>query len=226
MCAMNNCLPLPLSATRKQIEEYDRKVRNNQIPCIFLCCIQCQATADKFYRHETRVRTFWIIEDQLIIVVLCMVIRWKCKECKKTITAQPDFALPRKRYTLPTILSLCEEYVTEDGLTYRDVVIRHPFGHEGSDAMLSHTTVFRWTDTLGGYPEISRTALDLILQKKPASSICRDIFGLQIAPRKYRSSERKQTLIDCICFLGIEFEFRGVFKKSIFPIHATRTGFT
>lgn len=223
---MNKNLPLPLSATRQQIEEYDRKVRKNQIPCMLPCCVRCQAAADQFYRHEIRLRTFWIIENQLIIAVLCMVIRWKCKACKKTITAQPDFALPRKRYTLPTILSLCGAYVTEDRLTYRDVVIRHPFGHEKSDAMLSHTTVFRWTDTLGGYPEITGKALDLILQKDPVSSICRDISGLQIAPRKYRSSERKQTLKDCIRFLGIEIEYRGVFKKSIFPILATRTGFT
>ena len=46
-------------------------------------------------------------ENLLVYIVIGLLIRWKCPGFSKTFTQYPWFAVPYKRYTLPTIIDLC-----------------------------------------------------------------------------------------------------------------------
>ncbi|NTV59216.1 MAG: hypothetical protein HGA74_18300, partial [Deltaproteobacteria bacterium] len=123
----------------------------------------------------------------LVQVILCLVIRWKCPTCKKSFTQQPPFALRNKRYTRETILDFSASHLEEEASTYRDAVLEEgaSFLHASTtkeepvtSKELAHSTLYRWITSLGGMKEVLRCAQDLVLQKNPASSICRDLAVL------------------------------------------------
>jgi hypothetical protein len=167
----------------------------------------------------------------LVQAVLCLVIRWRCPGCKKTFTQQPPFALPRKRYVRDTILSFTGCYLEEEASTYRKVVLeeRMPIFHASAsgkktidDRILAHSTPYRWITGLGGFKEIPRCAQDLILQKNPASTVCRDLAAIDVSARKYVKAGRESILKRCRRILHLDAEFRATFCASIFPFLATR----
>jgi hypothetical protein len=90
---------------------------------------------------------------------------------------------------------------------------------------LAPTTIHRWITTLGGFTQTCRTALILLLQENPASSICRDLARLTVPPRKFKTDQRKKKLIGCRQLVTIETYFQATFKTSIFTKLATRCGF-
>ena len=162
-----------------------------------------------------------------------LLVRWKCPGCNKTATDYPDFALPYKRYTLPTILAFSQAYIQDPFSSYRGLLDVCPLpykiksDHESNkEPMMEHSTIHRWISTLGGYSRLVQNATDLMLQADPTTSLCRDLAGLEISPRKYRSFKRKQILTTCFQLVTLVPLYLAQFRVSIFPKLATRAGYT
>jgi hypothetical protein len=224
-------MPSPSSTTRVEIEYYRNDVLRNMIHCELPHCPVCDTLPELFTRHQARPRMFYILCDMLVQTVLCLVIRWRCPGCKKTFTQQPPFAFPRKRYTRESILDFSASYVEDEAVTYRTTVldkgmeIFHPLTSEGDTTRyrsLAHSTPYRWITCLGGLKQILRGAQDLILQKNPASTVCRDLSAITISARKYAKAARESALKCCRQILHLEVQFRATFLASIFPFFATR----
>jgi hypothetical protein len=69
-----------------------------------------------------RVRRFYDVDGDLVVLRECIVSKWKCRGCKRTFTQYPSFAAPFKRYTRATIERLCAKYLEEAKATYRRVI--------------------------------------------------------------------------------------------------------
>ena len=225
-------MPSPSSATRVEIENYANDVLRNKIRCELPHCPVCETLPDLFTRHQARSRKFYILCETLVQTVLCCVIRWRCHGCGKSFTQQPPFAFPRKRYTRESILGFSACYVEDQAATYRTTVsddegmeIFHALSSEGDtsrDKSLAHTTPYRWITCLGGLKQILCSAQDLILQKNPASTVCRDLAAIEVSARKYVTAARESVLKRCRQILHLEVRFRATFLVSIFPFHATK----
>lgn len=219
------------SATKEQIERHSEKVRRSQTGCHLPPCPRCNVNPDQFRRHDKRKRQFFLIVEQLLEVVIGLLTRWKCPGCGKSFTDYPAFALPYKRYTLPTISFFSQKYSTNDEMSYRKLIRERPVGYalledKIVDRQLDHATIHRWIGTLGGFENIVGKAQDLILQADPASSICRDLLSLPVSERKYRSPQRKGRLLCSLRLFTLERFYRLLFSVSIFPNLATRCAFS
>ena len=228
---INTCLSQ--SASLEEIEAYTEMVRQGVIPCALPACPNCETSSDLFKRHDIRERKFNVISGQIVIVVISLLARWKCPGCNVTRTDYPGFALPYKRYTLPTILAFCGEYVENHDASYRGIVNEYPLEYQSKPnfdvkrpAMMEHSTIHRWISTLGGYSCIVNTATDLILQKDPASSLCRNLASLKVPAQKFRSQLRQQCLLLCLRLVTLDAVFHSAFHVSIFPQLATNCGYS
>jgi len=221
------------TAAAEQIQRHTNLVRQGLDPCILPPCPRCGITPNFFKRHEKRRRKFNIIFEQFVKMVLGLLSRWKCPGCNKTATSYPWFALPYKRYTIPTIQTFNQAYVEDPAISYRKLVAACPLVYEMSpdsdsnrEPMMEHSTIHRWISTMGSYSRLVQNATDLILQADPASSLCRDLAGLKVSPAKYRSSSRKQTLLTCFHLVFLMPIYQAIFRTGIFPELATRSGYT
>lgn len=95
-----------------------------------------------------------------------------------------------------------------------------------SDGTLALSSIHRWITTIGRFIQTCRTALILLLQENPVSSICRDLARLKVPQRKYKTDQRKRQLIGCRQLVIIEDLFQATFKTSIFTKLATHCGFS
>ena len=217
------------TATSDQINQYSDQVRRSKNPCHLPSCPLCQVTPEHFKRHDKRQRQFLVIVEQFVHVVIGLLTCWKCQGCGKCFTGYPCFALPYKRYTLPTICSFTQRYVESDSMTYRKLIQQNPIGSSqicsSAEWQLDHSTIHRWIGTLGQYDTITRKAQDLILQADPSSTICRDLAGLTVACRKYTSEKRKTLLLACRRLLDLEKRFCRLFDVSIFHNLATKCAY-
>lgn len=212
-----------------EIHSYRSQVEQGEISCNLPPCCRCTTEPIYFRRHEARHRSFLVLCGQFIRTVLSLITRWKCPGCGKTFTLYPPFAFPHKRYTQHTIMALTQRYVDEDHLSYRAGVLQQgmPVGYHHDDddqideRMLAHSTLYRWVTTLGGLTNILRSAQDLILQENPASTICRDLAVLTIAPKKYIKAARQFVLTCCRQIIYTDAVYRTTFHTSIFPYLAT-----
>lgn len=214
------------SQAKEKIEAYSDAVRKNAIDCSTPFCDSCGEPPEHFKRHEARPRKFRIIVDQLVLIVLCLVIRWKCVSCGKTFTQQPPFALPHKRYTAPTLKHYCEAYLSDPDMSYRGLFFPDAVGYEETEQHLAHSSVHRWFGAFGNMPDALSRAQGLILQKNPDSTVCRDAAGLTIPAQKYRSPARKTILAHCLHIFFVNDIYLKTFGRPIFPSFATRAGFT
>lgn len=214
-----------ISATDEQIEGHNDKVRRNAVSCNIGPCQRCGTPSDEFTRHEVRQRQFYVIVNQFVKIVLGLLLRWKCPECGKTSTDYPEFALPYKRYTVPTILSFSAFYTEDDEMTYQGVNKKMPVAYPDSEKQMSYTSIYRWITNLGNSSEICRNATDIILQEEPSSNICRDLANICVPRKKYRSKERYNILLQCRKFLKIEKLFNLKFEALIFPNFAKKYSF-
>jgi hypothetical protein len=103
-------------------------------------------------------------------------------------------------------------------MTYQQAVMvdNSAPGYAQNDGTLAPSTIHRWITTLGRFTHTCRTALILLLQENPVSSICRDLARIIILQRKYKTNQRKKQLINCQQLLIIEAFFQATFKTSIF----------
>jgi hypothetical protein len=219
---------MPLSATREEINAYQKKVQKNKItPHDLPPCWNCDGESAYFKLHAYRERRFLVIVQMMVEAVFTALARFKCPFCGKTFTRYPDFAIPYKHYTRQTIDFFSRAYVESDHATYeKALMVDHEVpGYPDGERTLAGSTVARWITTLSGLVVTSRQALRLVLQKSPLSPIARQLAGLTVSPRKYRSIERKNKLMACRRLLMTEDIFQAVFGRSIFTNFATRCGF-
>jgi hypothetical protein len=220
---------MPPTATLEDIKAYQQKVEKDKItPDNLPPCPRCSVESMFFKIHAYRERRFLIIIEMLIKAAYCSLVRFKCPGCGKTFTFYPDFAIPHKHYTQPSITGFCASYVESEDMTYQQAVIvdRSAPGYPQNDATLTPSTIHRWITTLGRFTQTCRTALILLLQENPSSNICRDLARLIIPQRKYKTNQRKKQLSGCRQLLIIEAFFHATFKTSIFTKLATRFAFS
>jgi len=219
---------MPPTATLEDIKAYQRKVQKDKItPDNLPACPRCSVESEFFKIHAYRERRFLIIIEMLIKAAYCSLVRFKCPGCGKTFTNYPDFAIPHKHYTRPSIMGFSARYLNSEDITYRQTLMVDGSvpGYPQNDAALAPTTIHRWITTLGSFTQTCRTALILLLQENPVSSICRDLSRIIIPQRKYKTKQRKKQLINCRQLMIVEAFFQATFKTSIFTKLAIRHAF-
>ena len=219
---------MPPTATLEQIKAHQDRVEKDKItPDNLPPCPRCYVESECFKIHAYRDRRFLVIVQMLIQKVFCSLVRFRCPGCGKTFTHYPDFAIPHKHYTQPSITGFSERYLEADDTTYQHAVMIDGSvpGYPQTDATLAPSTVHRWITTLGQFSQTCRTALTLLSQELPTSSICRDLARLTVLKRKYQTEHRRKQLIDCRQLVAIEGLFQAIFQRSIFTKLATRFSF-
>jgi len=219
---------MPPTATLEDIKAHQRKVQKDKItPDNLPACPRCSVESEFFKIHAYRERRFLIIIEMLIKAAYCSLVRFKCPGCGKTFTNYPDFAIPHKHYTRPSIMGFSARYLNSEDITYRQTLMVDGSvpGYPQNDAALAPTTIHRWITTLGRFTQTCRKALILLLQENPLSSICRDLARIIIPQRKYKTKQRKKQLINCRQLMIVEAFFQATFKTSIFTKLAIRHAF-
>jgi hypothetical protein len=219
---------MPPTATLEDIKAYQEKVQKDKVtPHRLPPCPRCSVDSSFFKVHSYRERRFLIIVEMLIKTVFCSLIRFRCPGCGKSFTSYPDFAIPHKHYTRQSLMGFAANYLESNDMTYQQAVMVDGSapGYPQSDSTLAPSTIHRWTTTLSRLIKTCRTALLLLLQENPASSICRDLVRIVIPHRKFRTHQRKRQLISCRQLIIIEAVFKAAFNTSIFTKLATRSAF-
>ena len=219
---------MPPTATTEDIKAYQEKVEKDKItPHNLPPCPRCSLASSFFKIHAYRERRFLIIVEMLIKAAFCSLIRFRCPGCGKSFTFYPDFAIPHKHYTRQSVMGFSANYLESDDMTYQQAVMidNSAPGYPQTDSTLAPSTIHRWITTLGRLTNTCRTALLLLLQENPLSSICRNLAGIMIPQRKFRTQHRKRQLIGCRQLLMIEAIFKTTFNTSIFTKLATRLAF-
>ncbi len=223
---------MPPTATLEDIKAHQEKVEKDKIISDNLPPFPCCSVESEFFKiHAYRERRFLIIIEMLIKAAYCSLVRFICPGCGKTFTHYPDFAIPHKHYTRPSITGFSARYVESDDMTYQQAVmvdnsaVGYPENDSTDTPTLAPTTIHRWITTLGNFTQTCRTALILLLQENPVSSICRDLSRLTVPQRKHRTNQRKKQLIGCRQLAIIEGFFQATFNTSIFTKLATRCAF-
>jgi hypothetical protein len=210
---------MPQTATLEAIKAYQQKVEKDKIaPDNLPPCPRCRVESEFFKIHAYRERRFLIIVEMLIKAAYCSLVRFKCPGCGKTVTNYPDFAIPYKHYTRPSITGFSARYLNSEDITYRQAVMVDDSvpGYPQYDATLAPSTIHRWITTLSRLTQTSRTALILLLQENPVSSICRNLARVVTPQQKYKTKKRKKQLINCQQLMIVEAFFQVTFKTSIF----------
>jgi hypothetical protein len=154
-----------------------------------------------------------------------------CPRCGERFTDLPPFAYPRKRYVRAQIVERCERYTEDDAATYRScsedrrLAVFHDgaLGGEPDDRALAPSTIWRWIVSLSDLRVTLRESLEMIRARSPDCSIFRR--ALLVAPRKYRSEERRQRLESVRRLVHTDREYRPLLGGSLFPGVATASGF-
>jgi len=220
---------MPLTATLEDIKAYQQKVEKDKItPHKLPPCPRCRVDSSYFKIHAYRERRFLIIIEMLIKAAYCSLVRFRCPGCGKTFTFYPDFAIPHKHYTRPTIIRFAGTYTESNPMTYQQAVMvdNSTPGYAQNDGTLAPSTLHRWITTLARFIHTCRTALILLLEENPVSSICRNLAQLVIPQRKYKTNPRKKQLTAGRQLVIIEAFFHAAFKTSIFTKLATRCTFS
>jgi hypothetical protein len=219
---------MPPTATLEDIKAHQQRVEKNKIsPDNLPPCPRCNVGSEFFKIHAYRERRFLIIIQMLVQAAYCSLVRFGCPGCGKTFTHYPEFAIPQKHYTQPSITGFSAGYLDSEDMTYQKCVIIAGSvpGYPQADATLAPSTVHRWITTAGQLPRTCQAALGLLLQENPSSSICRDLARWTVPVRKYRTELRKKQLLGCRQLVVIEAFFQAIFHTSIFTKLATRCAF-
>jgi hypothetical protein len=219
---------MPLTATLEDIKAYQQEVEKDKItPHNLPPCSRCSVDSSFFKVHAYRERRFLIIVEMLIKAAFCSLVRFRCPGCGKTFTFYPDFAIPHKHYTRHSLMGFAANYLESDDMTYQQAVMvdNSAPGYPQTESTLAPSTIHRWITTLGRLTNTRRTALLLLLQENPISSICRDLARIMIPQRKFKTHHRRKQLIGCQQLLMIEAIFKATFNASIFTKLATRCAF-
>jgi hypothetical protein len=209
----------PPTATLEVIKAYQQQVEKGKVKPDFLPpCPRCSVDSSFFKIHAYRERRFLVIVKLFIKAAFCTLVRFRCPGCGKTFTFYPAFAVPCKHYSRQSVMGFSAHYLESDDTTYQQAVMVENTtpGWPQSEKTLAPSTIHRWITTLSRSTHTCRTALWLLLQENPLSSICRDLAGIMIPQRKFKTRHREKQLIGCRQLLMIEALFKNAFKTSIF----------
>jgi len=140
--------------------------------------------------------------------------------------------LPRKRFTKQPVLEKAGEYMGTDHSYARTIKHqgmpimyddRTPAGLKKASG-LAPSTVWRWLSWLGGMPKTLRATWDLIRQKDPNATLHRQPWV--VSPRKYRSEQRRDTLVRALQLLAVDRMCEKFFGAGIFPCYAISQGWS
>lgn len=219
---------MPLTATPEQIKAHQQELeKDKRTPLNLPQCPRCSVDPDHFKLHAYRERRFLVIIKMIVEAVYCPLARFRCIGCNQTFTDYPDFAIPHKHYTRPTIINFTSNYVEPEKITYEKALMVDQYvpGYPEGGRTIAASTIHRWVTTLGQMDQTRQKSLALLLQKDPILSICRDLAQLTIPGHKYKTRCRKALLLGCRQLLIIETLFQAVFKSSIFTKLAIRCAF-
>lgn len=203
---------MPQTATIEDIKAYQEKVEKNKItPHDLPRCSRCQLESHLFKVHAYRERRFLIIVQMLLKAVFCTLVRFRCPTCGKTFTFYPDFATPHKHYTVPTILDFARRYVEDDQKTYEDAANTKNGAPEFFDngKALAPSTIHRWISTLANLLSTYQAVLSSSRHHKSSYSYSQST----IPSKKYKSQQRKESLLRCRCFFRTRAFFNDQFHR-------------
>lgn len=209
------------------IQSYGEAVRRRETQPTCNRCPNCGQEPDRFRYRGHRERVFLVVVRRLVKRVVSLLSRWKCQLCKRSFTLYPPFALPHKHYVRSCVFDHAARYLEVDDLSYREAVkvddmpVFYDSDEEGTidERCLAHPTLHRWLPYFRSLDATLREALRLIRERSASSGIFRKVFA--VAPAKYRSESRRETLAVALRALSIDREFQSLFDRSIFPDLAT-----
>ena len=170
------------------IADYQRTA--NLSPCLESCPL-CYSHNITFKQHDSRTRELRYCEYFFVKTFLLTLFRFKCSVCKKTFTFYPDFLLPYKRFITPSILSLCQAYLSMGEASYRQIVRPNDSQYayqDSSNQELSHVSLWNWFKGLSALSTSAHKAAHWLFQLIPDCPVHRDVTPVN--PRKYRSEAR------------------------------------
>ncbi len=139
--------------------------------------------------------------------------RWQCAlPCGATFPHYPPGVLPHKRHLTETMLPVCEGYLRAEEATYASAVTERgvTIVHAGTVVATAESSE-EAKEAEKGAPQLRpstawwwmRSLAELWKRLKPRwerrqmEADRADLSAWRIAPRKYRSEERCQELVDC-----------------------------
>lgn len=141
----------------------------------------------------------------------------------------PTFLLPYRRYASTSLLPLARDYLEQDRLSYQRAVT--PQGRvigyvtpadqaRIEERALHRSTLWRWLGFLGAQIVALQVGLALLGGQDPPCDLHR--FVGAVAPHKYRSPQRGETLRTARRLLHLIDHWDRTFHESFFPRFATR----
>ncbi len=140
----------------------------------------------------------------------------------------PTFVLPYRRYASTSLLPLARDYLEQDQRSYQQVVAPQgcvigyvtPPGQEKIDERALHrSTLWRFLLFLGVQTVALQAGLSLWSEQEPLSTLHRFLGG--VAPHKYRSPQRGETLRTARRLLHLLDHWDRTFAQPFFPRFAT-----
>lgn len=140
----------------------------------------------------------------------------------------PTFLLPYRRYASTSLMPLARDYLEQDRLSYQRAVA--PQGrvigyvtadHSKIDERALHrSTLWRFLGFLGAQYVALQCGLKLLSERDPLCGLHR--FVGAVAPHKYRSPPRGESLRTARRLLHLIDQWDRTFHESFFPRFATR----
>jgi hypothetical protein len=166
------------------------------------------AAASAFQRHGEEDRILLVIYDGQVCEIFTFLMRWRCVTCERTFRKYPDGVYPYKRYVVFELIVLALRYLQDPQISYRQAV-RHrcvpiAYAHEEPQAndtdaqkacedgrQLAHSTLWRSVSFIATWWKGLRKRAERRARVGTPPLACQ-----KIDPFKYRSEERRRTLID------------------------------
>ena len=191
-------------------------------------CIRCEQNSG-FSCHERRKRTVRVIVDATVQVFHIVLARLRCLHCRRVFVDYPDFLLPYRRYASDCLLPLARQYLEQDETSYQQAVTENgrvigyvtPPNRERIDERALHrSTLWRFVQFLGLQIAGLEMGMRLLDDQDPIHATHR--FTGAVAPRKFRSERRQQTLRTARRLLKLIDRWNQVFTERFFPRFATK----
>ena len=210
----------------QDISAHEKEVLQSSSKCYQAVCPCCHAEPP-FARHDIRRRSFRCLEGNAVTETRSWVVRWRCRNCGRTFTDYPPFALPHKRFVKSAIVAVAGQFVGEPS-SYRGVGTANaaPIEYNSRPVdppTLSHSTVWRWLSWLADMPRTVFAAMQLLYAKHQNLTLHREPWIIEA--KKYRSESRRCQLQDAFQALGVSTLFDAIFPTGFFPNFATAHGF-
>lgn len=164
--------------------------------------------ASAFQRHGEVDRILLVIHDGQVYECFTFLMRWHCTRCARTFRNYPDGVYPYRRYVIFELVVRCQRYLREPSVSYRRAVqhrcVPIAYAHEEpvandsdakkareEDRRLAHSTLWRALRFIATWWKGLRRQAERRGHCGTPDLVCQ-----KIDPWKYRSEERRRTLID------------------------------